>query len=228
MAELSAVVYVVDDDQGMCQALASLFRSVGLRAQTFGSAREFLDASPNDAPGCMVLDVQLPGLSGLDLQKELTDRGFRIPIIFITGHADVPIAVQAMKAGAFEFLTKPCREQDLLDAVQSAIDRDRAARQDFAHMANLRARYEKVTPREREVMQLVVTGMLNKQIAAELGTSEVTTKLHRGRVMHKMGAESVADLVRMADKISSLGRIRRAGGTVVIETPLVTRHHTQV
>ena len=228
MAELSAVVYVVDDDQGMCQALASLFRSVGLRAQTFGSAREFLDASLTDAPGCMVLDVRLPGLSGLDLQQELTDRGFQIPIIFITGHADVPTIVRAMKAGAVEFLTKPCREQDLLDAVQSAIDRDRAARQDLAHLANLRARYEKVTPREREVMQLVVTGMLNKQIAAELDRSEVTVKLHRGRVMHKMGAESVADLVRMADKIGSPGRITRSGGTVAIATPLVTRHHTQV
>jgi FixJ family two-component response regulator len=210
MAELSAVVYVVDDDQGLCEALASLFRSVGLRAQTFGSAREFLNASLGDAPGCMLLDVRLPGLSGLDLQKELTDRGFRIPIIFITGHADVPIAVQAMKAGAFEFLTKPFGEQDLFEAVQSAVDRDRAERQDLAHLANLRARYETVTPREREVMQLVVTGMLNKQIAGELGTSEVTVKLHRGRVMHKMGAESVAELVRMADRISPVGRMRRA------------------
>ena len=228
MAELSAVVYVVDDDHGICQALGSLFRSVGLRAQTFGSAREFLDASLSDAPGCMVLDVRLPGLSGLDLQQELTDRGIQIPIIFMTGHADVPTTVRAMKAGAVEFLTKPCREQDLLDAVQSALDRDRAARQDLARMANLRTRYEKVTPREREVMQLVVTGMLNKQIAAELGTSEVTVKLHRGRAMHKMKAESVADLVRMADKIGSLGTIRRAGGTVVIQTQLVTRHHTQV
>jgi FixJ family two-component response regulator len=210
MAELSAVVYVVDDDRGMCQALSSLFRSVGLRAQTFGSAREFLVASLSDAPGCMVLDVRLPGLSGLELQKELADRGFPIPIIFITGHADVPIAVQAMKAGAFEFLTKPFDEQDLLVAVQSALDRDRVAQQDLAHLANLRARYETVTPREREVMLLVVTGMLNKQIAAELGTSEVTVKLHRGRVMHKMGAESVAGLVRMADRISPVGRIRRA------------------
>ena len=215
MAELSAVVYVVDDDQGICQALASLFRSVGLRSQTFGSAREFLDASLSDAPGCMVLDVRLPGLSGLDLQQELTDRGSQIPIIFITGHADVPSTVRAMKAGAVEFLTKPCREQDLLDAVQSAIDRDRSARQDLAHMANLRARYEKVTPREREVMQLVVTGMLNKQIAAELGTSEVTVKLHRGRVMHKMEADSVAALVRMSDRIGSVDRIRRAGSSVL-------------
>jgi FixJ family two-component response regulator len=227
MTELSPVVYVVDDDQGMCHALASLFRSVGLRAQTFGSAREFLDANLNDGPACLVLDVRLPGLSGLELQQELTGRGFQIPIIFITGHADVPTTVRAMKAGAVEFLTKPCRDEDLLEAVEGAIARDLAARQHLAHMAHLRARYAKVTPREREVMQLVVTGMLNKQIAAELGTSEVTVKLHRGRVMHKMEAESVADLVRMADRIGPADRIWH-GGTVVVEPPLVTRHHTQV
>jgi FixJ family two-component response regulator len=211
MAESGSEVYIVDDDQGVCHALSSLFRSAGLAARTFGSAREFLDARLSDAPGCMVLDIRLPGLSGLDLQQELTDRGFQIPIIFITGHADVPMTVQAMKAGAIEFLTKPFSDQDLLNAVQSALDRDRAARQDLAHVANLRARYETLTPREREVMLLVVTGMLNKQIAAELGASEVTVKLHRGRVMHKMGAESVADLVRMADRLGPRDKTRRAG-----------------
>jgi FixJ family two-component response regulator len=215
MAESGSEVYIVDDDQGVCHALSSLFRSAGLAARTFGSAREFLDASVSDAPGCMVLDIRLPGLSGLDLQQELTDRGFQIPIIFITGHADVPMTVQAMKAGAIEFLTKPFSDQDLLNAVQSALDRDRAARQDLAHMANLRARYETLTPREREVMLLVVTGMLNKQIAAELGASEVTVKLHRGRVMHKLGAQSVADLVRMADRLGPRGKARRAGGTAL-------------
>jgi FixJ family two-component response regulator len=215
MAESGSEVYIVDDDQGVCHALSSLFRSAGLAARTFGSAREFLDASLSDAPGCMVLDIRLPGLSGLDLQQELTDRGFQIPIIFITGHADVPMTVQAMKAGAVEFLTKPFSDQDLLNAVQSALDRDRAARQDLAHVANLRERYETLTPREREVMLLVVTGMLNKQIAAELGASEVTVKLHRGRVMHKMGAESVADLVRMADRLGPRGKTRRAGGTAL-------------
>ena len=211
MAEPGPEVYIIDDDQGVCHALSSLFRSVGLAARTFGSAREFLDASLSDAPGCIVLDIGLPGLSGLDLQQVLTDRGFQIPIIFITGHADVPMTVQAMKAGAIEFLTKPFSDQDLLNAVQSALDRDRAARQDLAHVANLRARYETLTPREREVMLLVVTGMLNKQIAAELGASEVTVKLHRGRVMHKMGAESVADLVRMADRLGPRDKTRRAG-----------------
>ena len=213
MAEPNPVVYIVDDDQGVCQALSSLFRSAGLLARTFGSAREFLAASVSDAPACMVLDVQLPGLSGLDLQQELADRAFQIPIIFITGHANVPMTVQAMKAGAVDFIMKPFRDQDLLDTVQSAVDRDRAARQDLARIANLRARYETLTPREREVMQLVVTGMLNKQIAAELGTSEVTVKLHRGRVMHKMGAGSVAELVRMADRIGPVDRIRRTGET---------------
>jgi len=211
MAEPGPEVYIIDDDQGVCHGLSSLFRSVGLAARTFGSAREFLDASLSDAPGCIVLDIGLPGLSGLDLQQELTDRGFQIPIIFITGHADVPMTVQAMKAGAIEFLTKPFSDQDLLNAVQCALDRDRAARQDLAHVANLRARYETLTPREREVMLLVVTGMLNKQIAAELGASEVTVKLHRGRVMHKMGAESVADLVRMADRLGPRDKTRRAG-----------------
>jgi FixJ family two-component response regulator len=177
---------------------------------TFCSAREFLAARLIDSPGCLVLDVRLPGLSGLDLQEELAGRRIQIPIIFISGHADVPMAVQAMKAGAMEFLTKPLRDQDLLDAVQKAVERDRTARRDRAKLKDLRARYDTLTPREREVMLRVVSGMLNKQIATELGTSEVTVKHQRGRAMRKMGAESVMDLVRMADKVRPAGKSRHA------------------
>ena len=202
MTEADAIVYVVDDDLSVRQALSSLVRSVGLRAETFASATEFLRHGRPDTPSCLVLDVHLPDLSGLDLPRELSAADAPIPIVFITGHGTIPMSVRAMKAGAVEFLTKPFREEDLIAAVEQALERDRVARRERAELTELRRRFDRLTPRERDVLALIITGRMNKQIAAELGTAEQTVKVHRGRIMQKLEVGSVAELVRFAERVA--------------------------
>jgi FixJ family two-component response regulator len=201
-------VFVVDDDLSVREALRNLLRSVGLMVETFGTAKEFLDRKGPNQPGCLILDVRLPGESGLDLQNHLLKAKIRTPIIFITGHGDIPMSVRAMKAGAIEFLTKPFRDQDLLDAVRQALERDHQNRSRQADVADTRKRYESLTAREQEVLTLVVQGLINKQVGEKLGISEPTVKLHRGRLMEKMGAESIVDLIRMAEKLGIPGKQR--------------------
>jgi FixJ family two-component response regulator len=194
-------VFIIDDDRGMRQSIQDLVESVGLRAESFATGEEFLKRKRTNDPSCLVLDVRLPQMSGLDFQRQLAETGTQIPIIFVTAHGDVPMSVRALKSGAVEFLTKPFRDQDLLDAIHQALQRDRTAQEQQAEIHDLQGRYHALTRREQEVMTLVVSGMLNKQIASEIGASEATVKIHRGQVMHKMQAGSVVDLVRMADKL---------------------------
>lgn len=197
----SPAVHVIDDDASLRGGLESLLRSVGLDARGYGSAQQFLEANVGDAPGCLVLDVRLPGLSGLDFQARMEALGVRLPVVLMTGHGDIPMSVQAMKAGAVDFLAKPFREQDMLDAVNSALERDAARRAGEADVASLRAAYETLSPRERQIMVLAAAGRMNKQIAHDLSLSEVTVKIHRGSAMRKMAARTFADLVRMADAL---------------------------
>ncbi|MCU1300872.1 MAG: two-component response regulator [Candidatus Sulfotelmatobacter sp.] len=204
MKEAAPVVFVVDDDPMVCASMKRLIRTLGLEVQTFTSAQDFLRAKRPDAPGCLVLDVRLPDLSGLDLQQELAKAKIDIPVVFVTGHADIPMSVRAMKAGAVEFLTKPFREQDLLEAIQHGIGRHRTVREQRAAMGELQERVDLLTPREREVFPLVASGLLNKQIADQLGASEKTIKIHRGQLMRKMQANSLADLVRMSERLKLL------------------------
>jgi FixJ family two-component response regulator len=198
------VVHIVDDDESLRASLDSLFRSVGIQTRTYGSASEFVDAARTDAPGCIVLDVRLPGTSGLDFQDQLIGLGIRFPVILITGHGDIPMSVRAMKAGAVDFLPKPFRDQDMLDAAAAAIKRDRKRRAESGDTARLAESFATLTPREQQVMMLVTTGKMNKQVAGDLGLSEVTVKIHRGAAMRKMGARTLADLVRMADALKTM------------------------
>src|ERR1700746_648305 len=214
MADANSTVLVVDDDSTLRESVGRLLRSLGLEAQLFGSIADFLESDPPDGPACLVLDVRLPGQSGLELQRELAGARRQLPIIFITGHGDIPMSVQAMKGGAIEFLTKPFREQDLLEAIQLGHARDRARLEQRGAMAELKVRFETLTPREREVMAFVVTGRLNKQIAADLGVSEITVKVHRGQVMRKMRASSLPDLARMADQLQLAPTKPRSPGRV--------------
>jgi len=200
-ADKTALVYIVDDDESLRMALDSLFRSVGMTTSMHGSAQEFLKSPRPDVPSCLVLDIRLPGMSGLDFQKQLLDMHLPIPVIFMTGHGDIPMSVQGMKAGAVDFLTKPFRDQDMLDAVTTAIDKDRARRSQDHDVAHLRELFANLSGRERQVMALVTAGKMNKQVAGDLGLSEITVKIHRGQAMRKMGARSLADLVRMASAL---------------------------